>query len=244
MKTLNSWFEDPDGDPITFDAVNEDGKLKVSVNKTSIGVSLAPDSCGESEITFIAKDSLGAETKLTIPVYIKPVNDVPAPVSSNNIRYRVTTSGWEMKIDLDTLIIDVDDSKLKYSIAKSSSPLSQSLDVKLDGSVLKVKPNTRLISHQDYVVTVDVKDSEAKVSMKFTFTTDKESDGLNRVAVRKMNWQGAITAGYGSAAIFDMQGHVMWKAKLPVSEADVRNAAAQVQGRKVLMVNKQTWTIK
>jgi hypothetical protein len=149
-----------------------------------------------------------------------------------------------MKIDLDTLIIDVDDSKLKYSIAKSSSPLSQSLDVKLDGSVLKVKPNTRLISHQDYVVTVDVKDSEAKVSMTFTFTTDKESDGLNRVAVRKMNWQGAITAGYGSAAIFDMQGHVMWKAKLPVSEADVRNAAAQVQGRKVLMVNKQTWTIK
>ena len=244
LKTLNSWFEDPDGDPITFDAVNEDGKLKVSVNKTSIGVSLAPDSCGESEITFIAKDSLGAETKLTIPVYIKPVNDVPTPVSSNNIRYRVTTSGWEMKIDLDTLIIDVDDSKLKYSIAKSSSPLSQSLDVKLDGSVLKVKPNTRLISHQDYVVTVDVKDSEAKVSMTFTFTTDKESDGLNRVAVRKMNWQGAITAGYGSAAIFDMQGHVMWKAKLPVSEADVRNAAAQVQGRKVLMVNKQTWTIK
>lgn len=244
LKTLDSWFEDPDGDPITFDAVNEDGKLKVSVNKTSIGVSLAPDSCGESEITFIAKDSLGAETKLTIPVYIKPVNDVPTPVSSNNIRYRVTTSGWEMKIDLDTLIIDVDDSKLKYSIAKSSSPLSQSLDVKLDGSVLKVKPNTRLISHQDYVVTVDVKDSEAKVSMTFTFTTDKESDGLNRVAVRKMNWQGAITAGYGSAAIFDMQGHVMWKAKLPVSEADVRNAAAQVQGRKVLMVNKQTWTIK
>jgi len=244
LKTLNSWFEDPDGDPITFDAVNEDGKLKVSVNKTSIGVSLAPDSCGESEITFIAKDSLGAETKLTIPVYIKPVNDVPTPLSSNNIRYRVTTSGWEMKIDLDTLIIDVDDSKLKYSIAKSSSPLSQSLDVKLDGSVLKVKPNTRLISHQDYVVTVDVKDSEAKVSMTFTFTTDKESDGLNRVAVRKMNWQGAITAGYGSAAIFDMQGHVMWKAKLPVSEADVRNAAAQVQGRKVLMVNKQTWTIK
>jgi len=244
LKTLNSWFEDPDGDPITFDAVNEDGKLKVSVNKTSIGVSLAPDSCGESEITFIAKDSLGAETKLTIPVYIKPVNDVPTPVSSNNIRYRVTTSGWEMKIDLDTLIIDVDDSKLKYSIAKSSSPLSQSLDVKLDGSVLKVKPNTRLISHQDYVVTVDVKDSEAKVSMTFTFTTDKESDGLNRVAVRKMNWQGAITAGYGSAAIFDMQGRVMWKAKLPVSEADVRNAAAQVQGRKVLMVNKQTWTIK
>lgn len=44
--------------------------------------------------------------------------------------------------------------------------------------------------------------------------------------------------------MFDMQGRVMWQAKLPVSEADVRNAAAQVQGRKILMVNRQTWTIK
>ena len=36
----------------------------------------------------------------------------------------------------------------------------------------------------------------------------------------------------------------MWKAKLPVSEADVRNAAAKVQGRKILQVNKQRWTIR
>jgi hypothetical protein len=60
----------------------------------------------------------------------------------------------------------------------------------------------------------------------------------------KANWQGAIGANRGSVALFDMQGRVMWKAKLPVSEADVRNAAAQVQGRKILQVNRQTWTIK
>ena len=244
-KVLNSWFEDPDDDPITFDAVNEDGKLKVSVTKTSISMSPAPDSCGETEITFIATDSLGAETKLTIPVIIKAVNDPPVPTSSNNIRYRVATSGWDMKIDLDTLISDVDDSVLNYSIAKSTSTLAKSLDVELDGSVLKVKPSTKLVPRQDYVVTVEVKDSETKVSMTFTFTTDKEgSDGLKMVALHKVSWQGAITADRGSVAIFDMQGHVMWKAKLPVSEADVRNASAQVQGRKILRVNNQTWTIK
>ena len=244
-KVLNSWFEDPDDDPITFDAVNEDGKLKVSVTKTSISMSPAPDSCGETEITFIATDSLGAETKLTIPVIIKAVNDPPVPTSSNSIRYRVATSGWDMKIDLDTLISDVDDSVLNYSIAKSTSTLAKSLDVELDGSVLKVKPSTKLVPRQDYVVTVEVKDSETKVSMTFTFTTDKEgSDGLKMVALHKVSWQGAITADRGSVAIFDMQGHVMWKAKLPVSEADVRNASAQVQGRKILRVNNQTWTIK
>jgi hypothetical protein len=60
----------------------------------------------------------------------------------------------------------------------------------------------------------------------------------------KMNWQGAIRAEQGSVAIFDMQGRVMWQHRLPVSEADVRNAAAKVQGRKILQVNKQAWTIK
>ena len=64
------------------------------------------------------------------------------------------------------------------------------------------------------------------------------------VAAAKLNWQTAIQASRGAVALFDMQGRVMWKAKLPVGEADVRNAAAQVQGRKILQVNKQTWTIK
>ena len=65
-----------------------------------------------------------------------------------------------------------------------------------------------------------------------------------QVAAARLNWQTAIQASRGAVALFDMQGRVMWKAKLPVSEADVRNAAAQVQGRKILQVNKQTWTIK
>ena len=60
----------------------------------------------------------------------------------------------------------------------------------------------------------------------------------------KAGWQSAILADRGVAAMCDMQGRVMWKHRLPVSEDAVRNAAAKVQGRKILMVNKQTWTIK
>jgi hypothetical protein len=74
---------------------------------------------------------------------------------------------------------------------------------------------------------------------------EKPAVGIHAIAAApKSGWQGAILADRGVAAIIDMQGRVMWKSKLPVSEADVRNAAAQVQGRKILRVNSQTWTIK
>jgi hypothetical protein len=48
----------------------------------------------------------------------------------------------------------------------------------------------------------------------------------------------------GTAKIMDMKGRVVWSAKLPVNPSEVLNASAQVQGRKILRVNNQTWTIK
>ena len=244
FKDMKTWFEDPDGDEITIDVVNEDGKLKVSSTKTAFSVAPAKDSCGESEITFIAADSLGAETKLVVPVHIKPVNDVPVAVTSDKIRFSVTTSDWEMEFDLDTIMTDVDDT-LTYALAKGSGKVSEALEVKVKGSKLTVKPKEKLLPYKEYVVTIDVKDSETSVPLTFTFMTDNNgSSNLRTIALPKMNWQGAIAANRGMAVMMDMQGRVMWKAKLPVAEADVRSAAAAVQGRKILRVNNQTWTIK
>ena len=116
--------------------------------------------------------------------------------------------------------------------------------MKLEGSILKIKPQKKgLEKNTDYNVTIDVKDAEKTVQLILTFTTGK-STGLRSLASVKTDWRGAIAESRGSVAILDMQGRVMWKAKLPVAEADVRNAAATVQGRKILRVNNQTWTIK
>jgi VCBS repeat-containing protein len=244
FKAMNTWFEDPDGDALTFDAINEDGKLVISKSKTAITFALAQDSCGESEITFIATDSLGAETKLTIPVKIKAVNDAPVPVISDKILAGVKLTDWTLEYDLDTLMKDVDDT-LTYALSKNNTKASKYLDLELKGSVLKVKPKEKLVPYTDYEVVVDVKDSKTTVQLTFVFTTDRfGSSGLRAVALTKLNWQGAIAADRGMAVMMDMQGRVMWKAKLPVSEAEVRGAAAAVQGRKILRVNNQTWTIK
>ena len=99
------------------------------------------------------------------------------------------------------------------------------------------------------VIRFDVKAADSTTYVKYTLVliadeAPKASIKPAIAAAPKMNWQNAILANRGAVALFDMQGRVMWKAKLPVSEADVRNAAAAVQGRKILQVNKQSWTIK
>ena len=70
-------------------------------------------------------------------------------------------------------------------------------------------------------------------------------EGLNpQLAQPKASWQNAVMTKRGTVSIMDMQGRVIWKAKLPVNPAEVKNASAQVQGRKILRVNNQTWTIR
>ena len=242
VKALNTWFEDPDGDELTFDAINEDGKLKLTVSKTAIVVTAEKDSCGKSEITFIASDSLGAETKLTVPVYIKPVNDAPVPVE--DLKFEVATNDWKMEFGLDTLVTDIDGDSLTYAISKTTSRLAEFFDMKIEGAVFKIKPQKKgLEKNKDYIVTIDVKDAEKSVQLILTFSTGN-STGLRSLVSVKTDWRGAIAGSRGSVAILDMQGRVMWKSALPASEADVRNAAAAVQGRKILRVNNQIWTIK
>ena len=119
----------------------------------------------------------------------------------------------------------------------------------IDGDNLVLSSLEGIVLELGKMVSIRViaSDSLTSTIMSFAvFAKDAPPVSIKPViaAAPKMNWQSAILANRGVVALFDMQGRVMWKAKLPVSEADVRNAAAQVQGRKILQVNKQTWTIK
>lgn len=243
---MNTWFEDPDGHPMTFDAKNEDGKLKVEVTEKSIKIVTATDSCGESEIIFIATDSLGASTELVVPVYIKPVNDKPVAVAPEDARYNVELKDWKMEIDLDSLVSDADGDTLDYVISSSTKRLLEKFKMEIDGHVLKISPQkVGLDPGTDYLITIVCSDKDYSVNLVLTFHSSGKADALRGIAQPLTpTWQNAVQASRGVVAIMDLQGRVMWSAKLPVNEADVRNASAKVQGRKVLRVNSQTWTIK
>lgn len=245
ISDVKNWFEDPEGGELTFDAKNEDGKLTVSVTKDAIKVSPAADAFGSSELIIIATDSAGLSCEMTLAVKIQAVNDKPVATKPEDARYDVDTSDWELEIDLDSLVTDVDGDTLKYAVAKSSNRLVEYLKIEIDGHILKVSPQKRgLEPGTDYLLTIEVSDAEYTINQVVTFHTSGTASLRAIAGAPKATWQNAILANRGVASIMDLQGRVMWNAKLPVSEADVRNASAKVQGRKVLRVNSQTWTIK
>ena len=146
------------------------------------------------------------------------------------------------------LFEDVDDSILTMKISVPDKEKVIAAEVVGDSLIVNLVDESRYMqSHVPYTIKVVATDEGGATAIAKTliFITDPNKVAIPQLATAsKLGWQGAIRAERGMAAIFDMQGRVMWKAKLPVSEADVRNAAAQVQGRKVLRVNKQVWTIK
>ena len=192
-----------------------------------------------------AKNSRGGAVDVAIPVSIECVNDKPVLEKLLDTLY-IGAGVWKDTIDLNDFVTDPDGDTLVFTITESKA-LAEKLSWEQEGNLFIAESKDSLA--KGTVIKFDVKAADASTYVKYTLVliadeAPKASIKPTIAAAPKMNWQSAILANRGAVALFDMQGRVMWKAKLPVSEADVRNAAAQVQGRKILQVNKQTWTIK
>ena len=244
--TVTSWFKDPEGDPLTYSAKSKDGKLKVEItDKGVLEINSVPDSTGKAYVVVTATDKKSGSKSFEFCVTIKPVNDKPELLHADTAY--VSNSGWTVKWDLDTLVVDVDGDELTYS-PNETSALSKLVTISMKGSVITVKANSGVKFKDDQKVNVGVKVSDpdkANVTIPLCIIVGEKPAGLMpQLAQPKNNWQNAVMAKRGAVSMMDMQGRVIWKAKLPVNPAEVLNASAKVQGRKILRVNTQTWTIK
>ena len=244
LAEMKTWFVDPEGENFTLTVANPDSILDVTLTTARMTIKSRKDACGTASVNLTATDVSKNATTLKIPVEIECINDRPNRLHIVDTVY-VPRSGWRVAYYVYDLFEDVDDSVLTMK----TSDVNANLKPEIVGDSLIITLIEERLALQDnvpYRMQVNVTDeygNTANAPVKFVFLVDNTP--IPHVATAaKMNWQGAIRAEHGTAAIFDMQGRVMWKAKLPVSEAEVRDAAAQVQGRKILQVNKQIWTIK
>ena len=244
-----SWFED-DSDTVTkltFTTRSDDSLLSPSMSSGSLLVKSVKNACGDANVILVATDTKKASTELVIPASIACVNDKPELLKKSDTIYVGTKPVWKDTFNLATLFKDVDGDTLKYEVtAVDKSDESVKWTIEGNKLIISSKDSASLAVGKHVFVSVKASDAETAISTKIGIFAEKApTTGIAPViAMPKATWQNAIRANRGAVALFDMQGRVMWKAKLPVSEADVRNAAAQVQGRKILRVNKQTWTIK
>lgn len=213
----------------------------------ALQIKAVKDACGDAQVIVIAADTKGAKTELAIPAKIACVNDKPVLVKYYDSLYVGTESVFTKAFDLKKWISDPDGDVLSYKVLGVSGAenfISWTIDG--DNLILSSLEGASLEPNKFLSIKVVASDASTSTTMSFAvLTRDAPPAGIApQVAAAKLNWRRAIATNHGAVALFDMQGRVMWKAKLPVSEADVRNAAAQVQGRKILQVNRQSWTIK
>lgn len=240
-----SWFTDDQdaATALTFSVRSDDSLLAPSIASGIISIKAVKDACGDAEVIVTAKDKNGATTDLKIPASISCVNDKPVVVKGDTV-YVDADSAFSFVIDLTKYISDPDGEALTYTVTKTSEMLT----TEVDGDSLYVTAAEDYKYTMGSVLGIGIKGVDAAnlyVMSNIVVKFGKAPSAIKpMIAAPKATWQNAILANRGVAAIFDMQGRVMWKLKLPVSESDVRNAAAQVQGRKILQVNRQVYTIK
>ncbi len=240
-KLYSTWAKASDGkSKLYYTFTSDDGKTKTQNNKGAWWVLAERDAFGDAYVTVSVTDSVSVPETFKIHIYITPVNDGPVVAMRDTLR--VEKTGWSESIVLDSLFYDADGDSLAYKV---TAPIVLATEI-VDG-VLTIAPATdsTVLNDGIFRVKVQAKDAADSTTATIVILVGEAASGIAPVVVtHKATWQNAIVANRGSVALFDMQGRVMWQAKLPVSEAQVRAAAAQVQGRKILQVNRQTWTIK
>lgn len=242
MAEVKSWFEDPEGDAFTVTMVSKDSLLKVSSSTSKFALTSVRNAFGKAVLQVIAKDAKGATSVLELEANLAPVNDAPVSLARDTIY--VTDSGWVETVDLSKLFTDPDGDEMIYSVKS----VAKGLDATIKDGVLTIAPNGQSTLYKNKAVYVVVnafdQDSLSAVNSICVINGEKPSSIKALVAAPKATWQSAVAADRGTAVMMDVQGRVMWKSALPVSESEVRAAAASVQGRKILRVNSQTYTIK
>ena len=245
---VQSWFVDDSTKPsaLTFKVRSDDSLLAPVISGGSLLITSVTNACGDAKVILIASDTQGASTELAIPAKIACTDDKPMARKNVDTLYVGAKEVLLDTVDLSAYLYDPDGDSLTFSVTSNLS-IEKKLEWEIKGNLLvvKTKENVKLEAGTVLPLSIWAHDATDSATCVLRLITSPDPTSIKpMLASPKASWQNAILADRGTAAMIDLQGRVMWKAKLPVSEADVRNAAAQVQGRKILQVNKQRWTIK
>jgi hypothetical protein len=127
---LSTAFEDPDGDPITWDLATVPIHMTVEIDPSTGRVTLIPDEnwWGIENLTFIASDG-ELQGSQSVTVNVLPVNDVPIvatingmPVTSDTITLSI---GQGERMVIDYLVVDVEGNEVQASVNTSAVTLDE-----------------------------------------------------------------------------------------------------------------------
>ncbi len=137
---LSDYFEDPDGDNISYSLFGTMYKTRPSVNRTTgrVAFSPQPDWSGAEDVRFRATDDGpgNKSTDVTVRVVVEPVNDPPVATGYLEDAYIQEEQPWKTP-DLRAIFYDADDpsENLTFSIrvvSQDTRPPSAQLPTKYE----------------------------------------------------------------------------------------------------------------
>lgn len=242
LTDIEKWCSDPEGKKVTYSFKSADGKTTIQTTKAAVWVNVVKNAFGDAYVDVTATDGESEPLVFQIHVYITPYQDAPSIISRDTIHVKEIAK-WKEKIDLTERFEDPDGDSLTYRLVTVPGVLK----AELEENILTVTLSSDTVNLGDGYLRLKVRayDETDSTTATIVFAFDEVTTGIvPQVSATKLNWQGAIQATHGVATMMDLQGRVVWNRRLPVSESEVRAAAASVQGRKILRVNSQSYTIK
>ncbi len=180
---LTTWFEDPEGDAMTFSVVSSNSSV---VPARVVGNLLVLDfpsyTPGSSTLTITATDTQNAQRITDIPVTVDDTADPPSVIGTLD-----PLSGTEdqpVVVDLRTVFTDPDVQPLQYSVAQLGSlfnptpaeiaqhPLVDTITFSGDQMTITLKPDQS--GQAD--IKIAAKDDQFSVSDSFTLTVNAVPD--------------------------------------------------------------------
>ena len=187
-----AYFQDPDGDPLTYVAVSSNGGI-VAATVSGSTVSLTPVSAGTATVTVTARDPAGSSATQTIAVTVgAPSNRSPEPVG-RLAPLVVGVDEASVSVEVSGAFRDPDGDRLTYGASSSTPGVAR---VSVSGSRVTVTP----VSEGTAAVTVTATDtggSNTTATQVFTVTV---SPSLNQPP-EPVGSLAPLTVGVDEAAV-------------------------------------------
>lgn len=165
---LNAFFEDADGDALTFTASSDNTNIMVSVDAAQLSVEAAENYFGTGVITVTATDG-EASVEVSFTVEVTSVND--APVLTSAIADQTTQEDelYEFQVPSGTFT-DVDNANLEVTASNLPSWLT------FDASSLQFSGTPTNSDVGTYTITIVATDGEFTAEDQFDLTIENVND--------------------------------------------------------------------
>ena len=167
---LAPYFQDPDGDALTYVATSSD-ESAVTTSVTGSSVSLTPVARGSATITVTVTDT-GGSNKEAVQTFEFTVGDNRSPETSGTLADQSLNEGATAQFDLASAFTDGDGDALTYAVSSTDTSVAT---VALSGSTLTVTAVDGLATATVDVTATDAAGSNTKARHRFDVTVLNEA---------------------------------------------------------------------